>query len=1295
VLPVAVAAQIRASAELDAAGRLAHARLAVGGSAGLAPFGARWQQDGAHVEASGDAPLVTPDAVGALSLGAPLAGPVGAHLRVAGDLPALQAAVRVYAGSGAVAATGVATVGPSTSVVLAVDAAGVNPRRIVAGAPDTLVSLQSDVGAVFGPAGRARAEARAHVTAAGIPLDATLRALHDDGSTTLDVDARTILSDLSLVPELRARRVAGTAQLRAAGRLDLRRGRVDASVHARLDHVQRDEDRVRLAEARGRVEGALSSPHVHLTVKAEAARVGGRAIDHLAVDAVGTPGAATVTACAQLPEGAPIRARAALALRSEGRFDATDVVLTGLGAPIRGEAHVARGAVDLVVHAPRVDLQAAAQLAQRATDLRGTGALDATVRADARGVSGHVGAWADATGLPRTRRATARVALDLRGRSVGGDVELSFDGARDGTARKGDRWQGLTSFVRGSLVDVTLDGPPTDPRAWRRAAGTVAIESTLDLPSLAELLGDALPVSGIAGTLSLRGRMTRAEPEGAPDVAFDASTRGLAIATRPAGPAKPSYVEEPEQAEPPARPWDLEGVDVRVSGSVLGSSNRVALQGTLVDRLGPVLEARVEARTDLRELAAGRGDARALVERTPFEAHAEMPQRDLASLPAAVRPAALHGIAAFAVDATGPVLDPRVRLHARARGVQPMQSPSAPRFDGDLDASYDGRAAILRALVRRPEGVVLDARADVDAPIRELLALEGSTSVWDAGATLALHDFPLETIPQLAARGVGGAASGVILLEGLHRDPRAEADVRIGKPRLGVVCFQAGQVRARIDGGHLQASTRFEVPGSLAAATVDATTRWGTDVIPSLDTSRPIDATLEASDFRAAALMPFVQDVVDQLDGRVDADVRLHVEPDFKSGVVDGDVRVSKASVEVGALGEPLRDVSARISMRPWGMLRIDDISARGTTGRLQGSAQALFDGTRFESATADLQIPRDDRLPLTLEGVSLGEAYGKIHVDARVSADRGVLDVDVSVPEMNMELPVTAGRSVQSLEPAPHVVVGMFGSDGRFVALPQHAPQKPREPGAMRVRAVVALGPDVRVRRDANLDVSLFGSPVIDANEQTRVKGEIRLARGTVDVFGKRFTIEPSSTLSFTGDPSAPQLVVTATYQAPDKTRIFADLLGTPGKMKVSLRSEPPLSQDQIVGLLLFGSDEGLLGTPAPGQQPDATQRAAGLASAIVTQGINKALAGITAIEVSTRVDTSQAANPRPEVEVRISNEVLTRVIVQTGMPAPGEPRDTTLVTIDWRFKPRWSLQTTVGDAGSTFVELLWNRHY
>jgi translocation and assembly module TamB len=410
---------------------------------------------------------------------------------------------------------------------------------------------------------------------------------------------------------------------------------------------------------------------------------------------------------------------------------------------------------------------------------------------------------------------------------------------------------------------------------------------------------------------------------------------------------------------------------------------------------------------------------------------------------------------------------------------------------------------------------------------------------------------------------------------------------------------------------------------------------------------------------------------------------------------MDGSVRLTGGVLEVPALGERLHDVNATVSMGPWGTLRFDGITASGSAGRLNASAKVLLDGMSFRSASADVDIPRDKRMQLSIEGVSLGEASGSFHADAAMSPDQRVLDVTVTVPQLDMRLPHSTGRSLQSLEPAANVVIGRVEPGGGFVVLPMQAPQKPRAPGSIAVRVTAHLNGDVRIRRDSTLDVELTGTPVLDVDDTTRVTGTLHLTRGFVDVFGKRFVIDPTSTLSFTGDPDNPQLVVTASFDAPNGTRIFADAIGPSKKLKFKLRSEPPRSEDQLLGLLLFGSEEGLAGAPPPNQQPDPTQHAAGVASGPVTEAVNKALAGITSLDVTARLDTSQAANPRPELEVRLTNEVLARVTVQTGMPAPGEPPDRTLVTVNWRFKPRWSLESTVGDEGSTFIDLLWHHRY
>jgi translocation and assembly module TamB len=1285
VLRRAVAGTIEAHLALPASGER-DARASFEGAVGDVPLTLRAEIEGDHVDARADVPEARPEALRALAPEVDLAEPAEAHVQIRGTLPDLQPAVHVRAGGGTIDLGGTVSVAQVKRADLSLNVARVDLHRVARAAPSLTVGARARLHARVDPDGALSGDAS--LTAdAGATLDAHARFARAPGEAgpTVDFDLHATERDLSRVAALRRMGVHGAADVRATGRADLDRRTVEAVLEAQAAGVETPTAAVQLAVASARVRGPLNDPAMHLVASAEGLRVSSRAIDHVAIDAVGPARTPTVTVAArrgqdtlaaraaleigpgvaaqQVVVGAVLDRREAAASAERiyvggGRVDVTGLEVTGLGAPIAGELHASERAVVLRLAAPDIDLPQLAAIAGDKSRVRGHARLDVDVAATREGATGRVEGQVDGLATQTVHGGDATVAILLDGRRVDGGARVAVDQVR----------------AAARLDGVEIAGPPTDPRSWSQATGAVDIDSTVDLASLQRMLPDgALAVQQMSGSLALRAHVARLHPTATPDITLAATTHGLDVV---------------------ARAGETHGVDLQLAATVEGSSHRIAVGGAIVDRYGTVAQLQAEAEAPLHELLAAQG-RREVVERMPVRAQLEVPMRELSSLPPVLRPPALRGRLGASLEVTGNLLEPRVHLRARALGLQPMDSRSAVPFDGAIDATYDGRAAIVRTILQRPEGVVLDARADVDARVRDLLAPPEGGLPWDATANVAIHGFPLESVPQLAERGIGGRASGVVTLEGLHRDARLDANVTLEKPHLGVVCFDGGYVRLRADQSRLQVATAVSGPGSHAAVSVDAAMRWGSDLAPSLDARAPIDATLDASAFRAAALMPLLEGAVDQLDGRVDARARVHVEPALKTGTFDGDVQLSKGILEVPAVGEQLHDVSARLSIRPWGTLRIDDIRASGTSGRLAGKAQAQLDGMTLKGATADVEIPHDQRMPLSVEGVSLGEASGRMHADVTVAPDQRRIDVAVQVPDLEMRLPASTGHGLQSLDPAPDVAIGMRDPEGHFVVLPQGPPEKPRPPGATKIHVAVQLGRDVRIRRDTTLDVHLTGSPEIEIDHTSVVRGTVHLTRGMVEVFGKRFKIEPSSTISFTGDSGNPELVVTASYDSPGSTRIYADVVGPVKTLKVNLRSEPARSQDEILGLLLFGSEEGMGGTPSPDQQPDATQRAAGLASGVVTQGINKALSGITSLDVATRLDTSESANPRPELDVRISNDVMARVAVNTGMPAPGEPPDRTMLSIDWRFKPRWSLETTVGDQGSTLFDLLWRHRY
>jgi translocation and assembly module TamB len=203
-------------------------------------------------------------------------------------------------------------------------------------------------------------------------------------------------------------------------------------------------------------------------------------------------------------------------------------------------------------------------------------------------------------------------------------------------------------------------------------------------------------------------------------------------------------------------------------------------------------------------------------------------------------------------------------------------------------------------------------------------------------------------------------------------------------------------------------------------------------------------------------------------------------------------------------------------------------------------------------------------------------------------------------------------------------------------------------------------------------------------------VQGTIEARGGEIDVSGKTFDIE-RGTVSFTGgSPDDPTINAVARYDAPAGYTVYAEYVGTARKGKLNLRSEPTLTQDEIVTLLLFGSPDGSLGSG----NGDSLSTAVSVAGGAAAQSLNRAISDVTSLDVSARVDTSTGA-PRPELVLQLTPGTAAKVTQALGQPAPGESPDRTFLTLDLRLASTWSLSTTVGDRGASALDLIWRHRY
>jgi translocation and assembly module TamB len=188
----------------------------------------------------------------------------------------------------------------------------------------------------------------------------------------------------------------------------------------------------------------------------------------------------------------------------------------------------------------------------------------------------------------------------------------------------------------------------------------------------------------------------------------------------------------------------------------------------------------------------------------------------------------------------------------------------------------------------------------------------------------------------------------------------------------------------------------------------------------------------------------------------------------------------------------------------------------------------------------------------------------------------------------------------------------------------------------------------------------------------------------------GKRFVVV-SGTINFRGQvPPNPTVVAEARWEAPSGYEVYATYTGPAQGGNLSLESNPGLSEGQILGLIATGNPDTTLSTGGDG----GGGAAAGIGGGIAATGVNEALRDLTHLDVSASVDTS-GNQTTPEVAVQLSPRVRAEVGYNLAEPTPGKNPDRSTLSLEFRIKKHWNLVTTVGDRGSSIVDLIWRYRY
>ncbi|MBI5534104.1 MAG: translocation/assembly module TamB domain-containing protein [Deltaproteobacteria bacterium] len=1331
VVALALAPQLRLAAR-------AHVQVL----AGELPATAWASIDGEAIEARVEVPNVPAHALSSVIAELPIISPVCATLEASGTVDGVRATGRIDVGHGHVDLSGGVKWDAGLTADLGAKVVQLSLSETVEGAPAGIVDADVVAGIEVLPRGALRAtyDVRSAATSiAGQPVPAIATQGAFDGSRLtgkatilepgarlsaayelsaepgkpgilgLDVDARTEIPELRSATRLGGA-LGGAAKAHARGHLTLDKGlALNAVVNASGSRLRTGSVAISQASVAASVQGSARSPAVHATVRASELRAAGVAVTRVVMDIQGEVLAPQVRVSAETSDGDTLDASASVALGTTTTLRSVDahlvrnrekvdlvvgsVRLSGTGAAIEGlsmrgaagslraDVRAEHGTLRAKVESTELDLgRLSALVGKQAPAPTGTASINAALVATPVGTSGYVRIAARDLGVAQ-----------VRGTRI--DAEALFDG------RAVALRAAASAADLGSIVVVSdharLGGSMLALSSYRTMTGAWSATIVADLARLAALLPEGtLPLERVSGK-AIATVHARRDQASMPDVTVDVSTAGLELEGRT------------DHGIAGAR---LHAVELTLSGRHEALTGQISIDAFANDALGEIAELHASAKPALNALLSSPATLRQELLSTAFEFEAKIPRRDLQRFPDAVPSKLFHGDAAATLTASGTARNPRATLAIRASHVSLGEpGPRNTPLDVRLDATFaDGQGSSSAEIASKGRALMV-ARGDGSLQVADLIDGRVDGPRWSAGGDLVLSALPLRSLPLLVGQPIGGCVSGTVALRGLHDDAMVDADLRIDGLRVGQVSFREATLKGHAGAGMATLDARLAQDAGLLTAKGSVGIKWGTAVVPTLDITRESEGRVRAQAFRLSPLQPFVRDALGRVDGLLDADVTYRLLPSNRAGGrFEGEASVREGVVDAAILGQELRAIEGKVSLSRNGELRLYNASARGISGRVVIDGTAHLDGFALRDAKATVRIARREMMSLTYEGVELGSAWGDIDLTATQEAN-GVISVGVWVPKFTLELPDAEARTTQKLEDEPTVQIGTR-TDRRFVSLLRGPPpKKVSEPSAGAALPSPAQTTSVVVRVNLGKQVRVYHTNLIEAwlsgNVQAVIKsgnaalsGSVLVDHGFLEIQGRRFTIEhATATFDPARAPGDPMVMATAVYEAPDATRIFADFEGTAEKGKLRLHSEPALTQTEILSLIVFGTRESA-GTPR-GNGAAGSSGAAGTAATVgggvATQGLNKALANITPVEVTTRVDTSNTQDPRPEVAVAISSKVSASVWYRLGQPLPGQNPDRSMLRLDYRFYPRWSLQTSVGDKGTSIVDVFWKLRY
>lgn len=596
--------------------------------------------------------------------------------------------------------------------------------------------------------------------------------------------------------------------------------------------------------------------------------------------------------------------------------------------------------------------------------------------------------------------------------------------------------------------------------------------------------------------------------------------------------------------------------------------------------------------------------------------------------------------------------------------------------------------------------IAMDGVVDLDGEQNLVLTIEG----FRLGAVADLGGFD----------GLDGTLNGSLDLTGPAEAPQIDGalafNIRSYGDPVGDLSLALGYADQRFtldallthrDGSTLSAEGGVPVDLRLNTASDSA------GAAPDLLAQQDLDLSVTADAFSIGWIRPFLDPAtIDRIGGQLTGDLQITGTPDAPE--LTGEAALEGAALGLADLGVTYRDLEADLQFtEDQVVLRSAQMTSDG--GRL--TAEGTINLTNLTLGQYALDIRARDFL-----AISSPEIRTVTDADLQL---RGTTEQPELTGDLNLvSADIYIGGDDEAANPD---LAEVALSEGDLTTLRERFGVRVSEADTTTVTAYEALAMtlDIEMQRDVwlrsrsnpELNVQFIGDLDVQKEhfEDLQVFGTIEVLpeRSYVEQFGKRFTIT-NGTLSFNGAVADPVLDLEAAYGVPaqgtagqDQITITLGVEGRPDDLNLTLGSEPPASQADIVSYIATGrpADQAFQGGSGgegggEGLGGAATGLAIGQAAALVENLVGSEL-GLDVVEIEpdglngATLTAGRYLSPRLYVAVRQPFSRGSASASTTGQDAPQ-----TQVTLEYELA-NWLLGRLTGGAGTLQANLQFRYAY